>query len=45
VPMKFALDWQGTFYNCFVNIYHLDRSVAVSHGGIESGQGINTKVN
>ena len=31
-------------YNVLVAIHHEDGSVAVSHGGIECGQGINTKV-
>ncbi|XP_030746546.1 xanthine dehydrogenase-like [Sitophilus oryzae] len=43
VPMKYILEVLGTF-TTLVSIYHLDGGVAVSHGGIEMGQGINTKV-
>lgn len=43
VPMKYPQEYFGT-YQAFVCIYQFDGTVAVSHGGIEMGQGINTKV-
>lgn len=44
VPMKFGIGWTGGNYTALVAIHGLDGSVSISHGGIESGQGINTKV-
>ncbi|XP_063399739.1 xanthine dehydrogenase/oxidase-like [Mytilus trossulus] len=44
VPMKFALTYVGVHFNAIVNIYAGDGSISISHGGIETGQGINTKV-
>lgn len=44
VPVKYGIGYLGNFYNTFVTIYNGDGSVAVCHGGIESGQGIHTKV-
>lgn len=43
VPMDYHQPFFGS-YPVFVTIYHDDGSVAVQHGGIEMGQGINTKV-
>lgn len=43
VPMKFGIGWQRINYGCQVTIYNGDASVCISHGGIEVGQGINTK--
>ncbi|CAG9839731.1 unnamed protein product [Diabrotica balteata] len=42
VPIKYPIE---IFFNygVLVSIYHCDGSVAISHGGIEIGQGINTK--
>ncbi|KAJ8925554.1 hypothetical protein NQ315_009394 [Exocentrus adspersus] len=43
VPMAWTLEVNFN-YTVMVSIFHGDGSVAVSHGGIEVGQGINTKV-
>lgn len=44
--MAYAVDYPPSQFNfnVLVAILHHDGSVAVSHGGIEMGQGINTKV-
>ncbi|XP_045620965.1 LOW QUALITY PROTEIN: uncharacterized protein [Procambarus clarkii] len=45
VPLWYALNYPSVFrYGIQVSIYEHDGTVAVSHGGIEMGQGINTKV-
>lgn len=41
------MDYPHEFFGAFtalVAIYHTDGTIAISHGGIEMGQGINTKV-
>jgi len=43
VPMKYGIQYAGNF-SALVSIYAADGTVAVTHGGIECGQGINTKV-
>ncbi|XP_054277393.1 xanthine dehydrogenase-like isoform X2 [Macrosteles quadrilineatus] len=43
VPLTYKL-MLASRYNAMVTIYAVDGTVAVSHGGIECGQGINTKV-
>jgi xanthine dehydrogenase/oxidase len=43
VPLKYGLVYEGNF-SALVSIYAGDGTVAVTHGGIECGQGINTKV-
>ncbi|XP_065166258.1 uncharacterized protein [Atheta coriaria] len=42
VPMVYNLNFFGNF-QCHVAIYQTDGTVTISHGGIEIGQGINTK--
>lgn len=44
MPLKFGIDWRGARYGCQVSVYWNDGTVAISHGGVEVGQGINTKV-
>ena len=44
VPTRFGLSWQSAHYNVFVAIYHSDGTIAIEHGGVEVGQGINQKV-
>ncbi|XP_017763664.1 PREDICTED: xanthine dehydrogenase/oxidase-like isoform X2 [Eufriesea mexicana] len=43
LPMMYPLGLWGQFH-ALVSIYARDGTVSVSHGGIECGQGINTKV-
>lgn len=43
LPMQYPFEVYGTF-GVFISIYAGDGTVAISHGGIEVGQGINTKV-
>ena len=45
VPVRFGMEWGwGVPYTVHVNIYAADGTVAICHGGVEVGQGINTKV-
>ncbi|CAK1542922.1 unnamed protein product [Leptosia nina] len=41
--MSFPIGYDGT-YPVTISVYHVDGSILISHGGIEMGQGINTKV-
>ncbi|XP_049766804.1 uncharacterized protein LOC126100259 [Schistocerca cancellata] len=43
VPMSYGFEYFGNFY-AHVSIYARDGTVSVAHGGIECGQGVNTKV-
>ncbi|KAK2583672.1 hypothetical protein KPH14_009602 [Odynerus spinipes] len=43
VPIQYPLMYWGQF-NAMVTIYARDGTVSVSHGGIECGQGIHTKI-
>ncbi len=44
VPVIYSIDYFGTNLPVSIAIYHMDGHVAVSHGGVEMGQGIHTKV-
>lgn len=45
VPLRYGVEWSGTQYTAYVAIFRKDGTVSISHGGVEMGQGINTKVN
>lgn len=42
-PMQFNVAYLSSL-SALVAIYHVDGSVAISHGGVDMGQGINTKI-
>ena len=44
VPLRYGIDWNGYTTTIFVSVYSGDGSVSIVHGGVEIGQGINTKV-
>ncbi|XP_070198779.1 xanthine dehydrogenase/oxidase-like [Littorina saxatilis] len=43
IPVRYGIGL-GSHYNVFVAIYGSDGTIAIDHGGIEMGQGVNTKV-
>lgn len=44
IPVRYMHNYFGTRYHVHISVYADDGTIAVSHGGIEMGQGINTKV-
>ena len=45
MPLRFGVHWMDASpYYVTVNIYAEDGTIAIAHGGVEIGQGINTKV-
>ena len=47
VPVKFGIGYETIFLNqggATVRVYQSDGTVLISHGGVELGQGINTKI-
>jgi xanthine dehydrogenase/oxidase len=43
VVMDYPFDYFGNYYG-MVSIFSPDGTVSITHGGIEMGQGVNTKV-
>ena len=44
MPLKYVHRYMGLNFSVLASIYYADGSVAISHGGIEMGQGIHTRV-
>ena len=43
-PLRYSIGLGGAQFTVLVSVFTGDGSVSVVHGGIEMGQGINTKV-
>ena len=45
MPLKWGVLWNVCGpHTVMISIYSVDGTVAITHGGVEIGQGINTKV-
>jgi xanthine dehydrogenase/oxidase len=44
VPVRYGINWAGSRFTAYVAIFRKDGTISISHGGVEMGQGINTKV-
>ena len=44
VPLKYGIIWNTYNTTVLVSVYTGDGTVSIAHGGVEIGQGINTKV-
>lgn len=44
MPLKYDHNYNNFNFSALVSIYYADGTVAISHGGIEMGQGIHTRV-
>jgi xanthine dehydrogenase/oxidase len=44
VPLRYGINWADSRYTAYVAIFRKDGTISITHGGVEMGQGINTKV-
>ena len=44
IPSKYGISWATYATTVLVSVYSGDGTVSIVHGGVEIGQGINTKV-